>query len=82
MCQVFKKSPEKHAAQKSKDDPACCKPNRTTVVKHINHYRGVHSPDHQWVCLGQHFKIGVLKKLRLALVMDFLELHRPKDKES
>jgi len=34
------------------------------------------------MCFGQHFKVRILKKLSLTLIMNFLEFHRRKDKKT
>lgn len=78
MSYVFKKCPEEHTGQKSKRNSPGCKPDGATIIGHPNHYRGIHSPNHQRVCFCQHFKVGVLEKLRLALVINFFELHDAK----
>lgn len=79
MRQVFKKSPEKHAAQKSKNDPSGWKSKTiAAVIQHIDHHRQVHAPDNEGMCFGQHFQVRIPEKLCLTFVMNFFEFHDAK----
>ena len=79
MGHVFKKTPEKYTAQKSKDDPPGCEARAgATVIQHIDHNRQIHSPDHQRMCFGQHFQVRIFEKLGLPFIMNFFEFHGTK----
>ena len=72
MSNVFKQSPEKHTTEKNKNNAPGCNPDAiTAVIHHVNHNWQVHSPYHQWMGFGQHFKVWVFKKLCLAFIINF-----------
>jgi hypothetical protein len=79
--QVFKQGPEHHSSKKGEKnpEPRIVQPG-TAVIKHINHDRQVHSPDHQGMSFGQHFKKTVPEQSCLALIMNLLKFHNDKDR--
>jgi len=74
--QVFEEGPEKPSGQENQGyaDNRVVQPG-PAVIKRITDNRQVHSPDHKRVGLGQHFKILVLKQLRLSFIMYLFEFH-------
>ncbi len=47
MSYVFKKTPEKNAADERKNDSCCVKTKTVAAeIQHINYYRGVYAPNH------------------------------------
>lgn len=79
MGYVFKQSPEKHAANKSQNNPAGgIIQFGATIIKHIHDHRQVHAPDHQWMCFGKHFQVIILEQPGLSFIMNFIELHTTK----
>jgi len=76
VCQVFKKRPEEHGADKPGGYFAPAKSKFTAGVNgKTNNKRKVHSPNDQRVSLGKKFQHRILEKLCLAFVVDFLKLH-------
>ena len=74
---VFKKSPEKHAGQEKKGGLATTETKSCHgKIGEADEHGQVHAPDHQGMGLGQKFKGGILKQLRLPLVMNFLKFHQ------
>src|SRR5690606_33804875 len=75
----FEECPEKHSREERKRHPKqwIIKPC-ITVIQHVAYHGKVHAPDHQRVCLGEHFKVVVLEESSLALVVNLIELHAAK----
>ena len=79
MSDIFKKRPEKHTAEKSQYNSHSRIIKRVAaIIKHIYNNRQINSPNDQRVCFGQHFKILILKKPGLPLIINFFELHAAK----
>lgn len=80
MGKIFKQCPEKHASKKCQHHAEQRKAKSSiAVIQHKADHRKIHAPDHQWVGLGKHFQVIVLKQTGLAFIVDFLKLHRGKD---
>jgi hypothetical protein len=76
VCQVFEKSPEKHGTNKPDGNFAAAKAQFVAGIEgKVDNSRQVHTPDYQWMAFGKKLQHRIIKKLRLALVMDFLKLH-------
>lgn len=79
MGDVFKKTPEQHASQKSKHYTKdgifkIC----IAVIKHISNHRQVHTPDHQRMRFGQHLEVIIFKQAGLSFIINFFEVHAAK----
>ena len=80
--EIFKKCPEKHTPDKSQNDTQWRIVEMTSsIIQHECNDRQIDAPDHQRVSFCKHFKVLILEKLSLALIMNFLEFHRPQKYE-
>ena len=78
MCQVLKKGPKEHSGQENQQYSPGCEPKSTAIIGHKDHYGRIDAPNDQRVGFGKHFKVRVLKKLCLPLIMNFFEFHATK----
>src|SRR5688572_21401821 len=74
--QVFKKCPEKHASEVEYYGAQ----NRKTlgidgIKRESDNKRKVYAPDHQRICLCEHFQVRITEQLRLSFVVNFIKLH-------
>jgi hypothetical protein len=79
MGNVFKKCPEEHTAQKGQYDSHYRIIQLISAeIEHIYNYRQINSPDDQWVCFSEHFKILIPEKPGLPFIINFFKLHAAK----
>ena len=79
MGDIFKECPEKHTSKENQQDGAGAVIVLSGCqVNDIGQDRDIHSPDYQWMGLGQCFQEITLEKPGLPLIMYFFEMHGAK----